>query len=339
MSNKIAVNFFCGPLGSGKTSIIRQLLAQKPAHEQWALLLNEFGAIGIDASIIEASEQITVQQLAGGCICCSAQSDFKTTLISLAKYQPDRLIIEPSGLGEPDSLADQLTRSELSQYFELQQIISVLDVSQTRLDDLKSLRVFQTLIHMADQVIINKTDLASFEQTEALHTYLSQVYPPIERITQHNQTQTLSILPLNQPHSSPGLVFYRPALSTLDTQPARKLELYTEWPIPVKRETYQAIGHLAVGWVFNSDAQFDWLQLQSLFNKLNYQAWLGVERAKGIFRTGNSWMLFQWVKGQLSREIISYRKDSRFELIINENEMFNFVQFEQALADCLSSKI
>jgi G3E family GTPase len=335
MKSKIAVNLICGALGVGKTSLINQLLEHKPTHQKWALLVNEFGAVGIDGAILSANSKLMVKQLSGGCICCSAQSDFKNALESLIEHQPDRLIIEPTGLGEPDSLADLITRSDLNQHYELQQIVSVFDASNTSIDELKTLRIFQSLVHMADQAIINKIDRASEQQSQALLDYLQQCYPPIAKIHLHQHQQTLPDIRLDRVHQSPGLVFYPQTLDTARNTLA-PIQFEHNWLIPVDRKIHQALNHSAIGWVFDPCHSFDWLQLQTLLNQLNHQAWSGVKRAKGVFRTGQSWMLFQWVNDQLSREIISYRKDSRFELILQDNSSFDLSHFEQQLENCLA---
>ena len=97
--SRIPVNLVTGALGAGKTSLIRHLLQHKPRDQKWALLVNEFGAIGIDDAIMSENASIDIISLPGGCICCSAQAELKQTLKTIACQQPDRLIIEPNGLG------------------------------------------------------------------------------------------------------------------------------------------------------------------------------------------------------------------------------------------------
>ena len=71
MLQNIPTHVIAGPLGAGKTSLIQQLMAQKPAHECWAVLVNEFGQIGLDAALMSAGDAaITIAEVAGGCVCC-----------------------------------------------------------------------------------------------------------------------------------------------------------------------------------------------------------------------------------------------------------------------------
>ena len=110
MLSQIPAHLIAGPLGAGKTTLIRHLLAQKPASERWAVLINEFGQIGLDAALLEQGDDgIAMAEVAGGCLCCVNGAPFQVGLGRLLrKAKPDRLLIEPSGLGHPVQLLAQL---------------------------------------------------------------------------------------------------------------------------------------------------------------------------------------------------------------------------------------
>ena len=102
----VLTNVITGFLGVGKTSAILHLLSQKPVHERWAVLVNEFGEIGVDGSLFEgqhAKEQgIFIREVPGGCMCCCFWVTHGIALNQLlAKAKPDRLLVEPTGLGHP----------------------------------------------------------------------------------------------------------------------------------------------------------------------------------------------------------------------------------------------
>ena len=93
-------------MGAGKTSTILHLLKHKPNHERWAILVNEFGEIGIDGSFFEGQTQkedgVFIREVPGGCMCCTAGVSMQKALNTiLTKVAPDRLLIEPTGLGHP----------------------------------------------------------------------------------------------------------------------------------------------------------------------------------------------------------------------------------------------
>ena len=110
MLQNIPTHLIGGPLGAGKTSLIRHLLGQRPASERWAVLINEFGQIGLDAALLSTDDQgISLGEVAGGCLCCVNGAPFQVGLGRLLrKARPDRLFIEPSGLGHPAQLLAQL---------------------------------------------------------------------------------------------------------------------------------------------------------------------------------------------------------------------------------------
>ena len=98
MPPKIPTHLLTGFLGTGKTSAIRSLIAQKPQHEQWLIIVNEFGEIGIDGAVL-AENGIPVAEISGGCLCCSAGAQMDSTIRAmLKKNTPQRILIEASGL-------------------------------------------------------------------------------------------------------------------------------------------------------------------------------------------------------------------------------------------------
>ena len=115
---KVPTNIITGFLGSGKTTAIQSLLKQKPAHEKWAVLVNEFGEIGIDGTILSDSGAI-IKEVPGGCMCCAAGVPTSVALVALLKTEPDRLIVEPTGLGHPKKIFSTLSSEQFSQHIEL----------------------------------------------------------------------------------------------------------------------------------------------------------------------------------------------------------------------------
>ncbi len=101
--SQIPVNIITGFLGVGKTTAIQYLLQNKPDTERWAVLVNEFGEIGIDAGLMSNEEKsggVFMKEVPGGCMCCTAGLPMQIALNQLIRQaKPDRLIIEPTGLG------------------------------------------------------------------------------------------------------------------------------------------------------------------------------------------------------------------------------------------------
>jgi len=129
MLQNIPTHVIAGPLGAGKTSLIRQLMAQRPASERWAVLVNEFGQVGLDAALLSRDEDgIAIAEVAGGCLCCVNGTPFEVGLGRLLrKARPDRLFIEPSGLGHPLQLLKQLSQAPWLGVLAVQPLVMVVD--------------------------------------------------------------------------------------------------------------------------------------------------------------------------------------------------------------------
>ena len=100
----IRTHLITGFLGVGKTTAILNLLKQKPEDEKWAVLVNEFGEVGVDGAVLQ-SQGAVVKEIPGGCLCCVSGLPFQIGLnMLIAKEKPDVLLIEPTGLGHPRNI-------------------------------------------------------------------------------------------------------------------------------------------------------------------------------------------------------------------------------------------
>lgn len=350
----IALNIISGQLGSGKTTLLRQFLAQKPDDEHWALLVNEFGAVGIDGALLtdNAQSQTNVYQVPGGCICCTAQTELVSTITDLIQQQrPNRLLIEPTGLGEPESLVDVFTTGELAGQFDVQTLFSVFDVANTDLEEVKTMTILQSLLNMADIVVLNKSDLATPQQIAPLQTYCEQLYPAKKAVVTTQQAQltldSLTYSHFHQPKFKPMLDFSH---APVTSQHAHLSQAPTETTLPydgiespdlLNRVYQKQLDTRALGWVFSPDVIFNWSAVFDVLTQLKNGDFSDatpttVRRAKGIFRVGGtSRMVFQLVHQEITRDFIAYRKDSRFEILIDADSPFQFEAFERALFNCL----
>lgn len=174
----LPVNLVTGFLGTGKTTLIRHLLQHHPADQQWAVLVNEFGEVGVDGALLDDTG-VAIEEVAGGCLCCVAAPAFTTGLNRLIRqHRPDRILIEPSGLGHPAQVLEQL-RSPLYQgVLTVQSTLCLVD--PRHLDSPRHLAhpTFQDQIHLADVLVANKTDLCDKAAIERFLAFAATLDPP-----------------------------------------------------------------------------------------------------------------------------------------------------------------
>lgn len=120
-------NLITGFLGSGKTTSILHLLAHKDPNEKWAVLVNEFGEVGIDGALLADSGAL-LKEIPGGCMCCVNGLPMQVGLNTLLRQgKPDRLLIEPTGLGHPKQILDLLTAPVYEPWIDLRATLCILD--------------------------------------------------------------------------------------------------------------------------------------------------------------------------------------------------------------------
>ena len=128
----IKIDVISGFLGAGKTTLIRKLLMDALKGQQVVLIENEFGEIGIDGGFLKDAG-IQIREMNSGCICCSLVGDFGTALKEVAdKYHPDRIIIEPSGVGKLSDVIRAVERNT-GEGMVLNSATTVVDVTKCRM--------------------------------------------------------------------------------------------------------------------------------------------------------------------------------------------------------------
>lgn len=178
----IPTNLITGFLGVGKTTAIRALLADHPADQHWAVLVNEFGEVGVDRALIDQPE-ITVQEVAGGCLCCVSAPAFTTALNRLIRqHRPDRILIEPSGLGHPARVLETLTGPLYAGVLDVRATVCLLDARHLRSTRHLAHETFADQIHLADVLVANKADCYSDADRAAFEDFITRVQPVKRRI-------------------------------------------------------------------------------------------------------------------------------------------------------------
>ncbi|GGP25885.1 hypothetical protein GCM10010971_17040 [Silvimonas amylolytica] len=322
---RIPVNLITGFLGVGKTTAISHLLASKPASEFWAVVVNEFGEVGIDgATLSSAGEGLQVAEVPGGCICCTTSPMLRVNLNKLVQgKRPDRILIEPSGLGHPAGIIDLLRDPFMSATFEVRGVVTLMDARH--LEDARYTRneTWRDQIELADVLVINKTDLADAAQLDAALAMARAAFPPKLAIMQvQNGLFDADLLdaPLNADRwqEAPHATGTHNPLAPRRKPEAAPAIVTPQGSEPV-RKAQSSLGSHACGWIFSPETLFDSGAVADLFQAFQQPETLGVKglsRAKGVFHTERDWYRFDWVDFYPSANISAYRRDSRFEIIV-----------------------
>ncbi|MBQ8972260.1 MAG: GTP-binding protein, partial [Clostridia bacterium] len=160
------VNIISGFLGAGKTTLIKKLLDGAFPNEKVVLLENEYGEVGIDGGFMKDSG-IQITELNSGCICCTLVGDFADALDELiSSYHPDRILIEPSGVGKLSDIRRVVLEEAEKLDLTLAGCATVADVTKTRVYIKNFGEFFNDQIESAETIILSRTQTASAERVE-----------------------------------------------------------------------------------------------------------------------------------------------------------------------------
>ena len=318
MLQNIPTHVIAGPLGAGKTSLIKYLLAQRPADERWAVLINEFGQIGLDTALLTQDDDgIALGEVAGGCLCCVNGAPFQVGLGRLLrKAKPDRLFIEPSGLGHPAQLLKQLRQAPWQNVLAVQPCVLVLDAQALAAG--KPLPQAQSdALASAGLLVLNKDEALDASQRQAIERQLAdcpvywtrQAQLPLERLPGLSAQAGAAVDNVNVPN---GLA-QMPALWSDPTQPICLSQAQE--------------GGWSIGWRWHPSQPFSRRRLHQWLESLEWR------RAKLVIHSDEGWLSANAVDNSAPAwQPSEWRRDSRIELIFNQPQ--DVAELQAALAAC-----
>ncbi|MDO4469912.1 MAG: GTP-binding protein [Bacillota bacterium] len=186
------IDIFSGFLGAGKTTLIKKLLTEAYKGEQVVLIENEFGEIGIDGGFLKEAG-IEIREMNSGCICCSLVGDFGEALKEvIEKYHPDRIIIEPSGVGKLSDVIKAVQKVEDAVDIKLNSFTTIVDVTKCKMYMKNFGEFFSNQIEYAGTIILSRTDtekateekiVAAVEIIRSLNKKAAVITTPVEKLS------------------------------------------------------------------------------------------------------------------------------------------------------------
>ena len=318
----IAVNLITGFLGVGKTTLIRHLLKEHPKDETWAVLVNEFGEVGIDGALLD-EDGVAIEEVAGGCLCCVSAPAFAVGLNKLIRqYRPQRILIEPSGLGHPAQILTTLRTPLYSSIIDIQATLCVVDARHLSSQRHREHQTFVDQIHLADIVIANKTDQYSAHDEDNLLEYMAGLKPAKQHIALATQGQIdIALLSLG---ATERQAQFPEAHAFLLSQEAKQ-----EAPTTSDWTAFEGFtnNYYRLGFRINREHVFDEQRLQEFLDNLS------IERIKGVLKTQSGNWSINATESEKAIEVIDETESSGLQLI--DSQPLDRVLIEDALKACL----
>jgi G3E family GTPase len=329
MEKKIIVNIIMGFLGVGKTTSVLNILKKKPTHEKWAVLVNEFGEVGIDGAILSAESGMVISEVPGGCLCCVSGIPFQTALANLITQQkPDRILIEPTGLGHPKNLMRTLTSKTYQHHIELKAAICLLDPRQLKDPRYQQHETFNDQCYLADVLVANKTDTCNEQDKENFYQFAQSIQPVKAALGWVEQGEfNLEFLDIecdqHRPSQSSQQAHHHSSTSKEKIIKLVRLKSGQDY----QAFENQGMGYYSLGWLLAEDQVFDHPALTGWLTQLN------VERFKGLLITNQgAWVIN--LKDQVLTEMPTRKlQQSRLEII--HNQALDKEILEKTLLSCL----
>jgi G3E family GTPase len=298
---RVPFHIISGFLGVGKTTAILNLLERLGDKEQIVVLINEWGQIGLDADVVGSEHPtLAVKEISGGCICCTAAAALHQTVADvLNDLNPDRIIIEPSGVAKPGEIMDCLQSPDLADRLDMRPVIGLVDPVRFLQPAMMKMPIYHDQVDAASILVANRCDTADQETIDAFLEKAAAMYPPKKAV----HTTRFGILPLE-------------VLAPFDTAQKSKTVPGIQSHMHTGLETIEE--YKETGWTWPAETIFRYRELQSFFKTLDKRAsdiGAAIVRAKGVFHTDYGWFLMELATGSFHYRQIQYRGPSRCQLI------------------------
>jgi G3E family GTPase len=343
------VDVIFGFLGSGKTTFITKVLSAWAADEKIVVLVNEFGDVGIDGEVL-SDRGGNVVEMPSGCICCSLQSDFRKQLFDIHRsFNPDRVIIEPSGVATIGTINWILDAQTLEPLIDSVHKVLIVDAAGFKELYKANRRFVESQIEGANLVLLNKCDRVNMLDANLTQSSISSINPDVMVLmTTFGDVDWNEYKQALSEDFSPGKTMHGKMASgnsnadaprrLAHNAPAAHLHTSNHAPdgsgphIPHFHDTEAALGYESFGNMYE-ELNFDPVRLKQLFEKLNTpgSGFGDIVRAKGIFCIGDKWVLMELASGDISNQPIRASQQSKVTII---GRYLNHSLIKKTLKEC-----
>ncbi|AGX42735.1 GTP-binding protein [Clostridium saccharobutylicum] len=179
---KTTVDIFSGFLGAGKTMLIKKLLNDNVYGKSTVIIENEFGEVGIDGEILKQSN-ITVREINSGCICCQVSGSFGDAILEVSrKYNPENIIIEPSGVAKLTEVLSILEGIKFQHKIEVRNIFTLIDIQNFDMYIKNFKEFYENQIRKANKIVLSRTQFVNDEKIESTVSSLKKLNAKAEII-------------------------------------------------------------------------------------------------------------------------------------------------------------
>ncbi len=191
----LRINLLFGFLGSGKTTLVRRVLDERGGERPMAVIVNEFGEVGVDGDII-AGGNVNLVELTSGCLCCTLRGSLMSAVEELReKAAVEQIVVEATGVASPGDMLEDLNDSKIAHEIDVGPLVTVVDAPKfTRLQEMLG-EFYEDQVENADVVVLNKIDLATPEELEEANAAVREINPDATLLfAEHGDTDLALLL-------------------------------------------------------------------------------------------------------------------------------------------------
>ncbi len=293
----VKVDIISGFLGAGKTTLIQKLLKTVYKNQNIVLIENEFGEIGIDGGFLKEAG-IEIKEMNSGCICCSLVGDFSASLKEVVEtYHPERIIIEPSGVGKLSDVMRAVEGVKDEAGLEIGYRITVLDVNKCKMYLKNFGEFYVNQIEYASTVVFSRTDIAKEGKTEAA----------LAVVKEHNSEAAVVTTPVEQldEESLLAALNHTTGLEEMLKKAEKEHAEHEHHHAEHEHHHHHHADDIFTSWGTETSNAYTQDRLRAIFDKFEQESKGTILRSKGIVKNAedSQWIYFDYVPGQFEIRI------------------------------------